>query len=178
MANRVTIYIHNQSYNFLAEEDASYLQQCADIVNKEMDEAMSGTTISSPTGGAGGHERGGQILQGAGGVRQPPRPAQAGPGRERPPGPGTVRGQAGGAEGLPGRPPPSSPRQSPPSPPAKRDNPWNCWPRRVPGGPPGRRPSQGRTRCTWASAPQRPAERENFTWEQLEEGVAYCHLRG
>ncbi len=50
MANRVTIYIHNQSYNFLAEEDASYLQQCADIVNKEMDEAMSGTTISSPTG--------------------------------------------------------------------------------------------------------------------------------
>ena len=36
MANRVTIYIHNQSYNFLAEEDASYLQQCADIVNKEM----------------------------------------------------------------------------------------------------------------------------------------------
>ena len=50
MANRVTIYIHNQSYNFLAEEDASYLQQCADIVNKEMDEAMSGTTISLTDG--------------------------------------------------------------------------------------------------------------------------------
>ena len=40
MANRVTIYIHNQSYNFLAEEDASYLQQCADIVNKEIDGAV------------------------------------------------------------------------------------------------------------------------------------------
>ena len=50
MAHRVTIYIHNQSYNFLAEEDASYLQQCADIVNKEMDEAMSGTTISLTDG--------------------------------------------------------------------------------------------------------------------------------
>ena len=69
MANRVTIYIHNQSYNFLAEEDASYLQQCADIVNKEMDEAMSGTTISLTDGAVlAGHERGGQILQGAGGV--------------------------------------------------------------------------------------------------------------
>lgn len=50
MANRVTIYIHNQRYHFLAEEDAGYLQQCADIVNKEMDEAMSGTTISLTDG--------------------------------------------------------------------------------------------------------------------------------
>lgn len=37
MANPVTIYIHHQSYRFLAEEEETYLQQCADIVNKEMD---------------------------------------------------------------------------------------------------------------------------------------------
>ena len=40
MANPVTIYIHHQSYRFLAEEEETYLQQCADIVNKEMDQAM------------------------------------------------------------------------------------------------------------------------------------------
>lgn len=50
MANRVTIYIHNQRYAFLAEEDESYLQQCADIVNREMDEAMAGTTLSITDG--------------------------------------------------------------------------------------------------------------------------------
>ena len=33
--NKVTIYIHNQRYRFLAEENEDYLQQCADIVNKE-----------------------------------------------------------------------------------------------------------------------------------------------
>ena len=43
MANPVTIYIHHQSYRFLAEEEETYLQQCADIVNKEMDQAMAGT---------------------------------------------------------------------------------------------------------------------------------------
>ena len=32
--NKVTIYIHNQRYRFLAEENEDYLQQCADIVNK------------------------------------------------------------------------------------------------------------------------------------------------
>ena len=30
--NKVTIYIHNQRYRFLAEENEDYLQQCADIV--------------------------------------------------------------------------------------------------------------------------------------------------
>lgn len=50
MANRVTIYIHNQSYHFLAEEDAGYLQQCADIVNQEMDNAMKGNTLSLTDG--------------------------------------------------------------------------------------------------------------------------------
>lgn len=60
MANPVTIYIHHQSYRFLAEEEETYLQQCADIVNKEMDQAMAGNTLSHHRRcGAGGHERGG-----------------------------------------------------------------------------------------------------------------------
>ncbi len=50
MANPVSIYIHNKSYRFLAEEDESYLQQCADIVNKEIDSAMEGTTLSITDG--------------------------------------------------------------------------------------------------------------------------------
>lgn len=50
MANPVTIYIHNKSYRFLAEEEESYLQQCADIVNKELDQAMRGTTLSITDG--------------------------------------------------------------------------------------------------------------------------------
>ena len=54
MANPVTIYIHHQSYRFLAEEEETYLQQCADIVNKEMDHPLHHRRC-----GAGGHERGG-----------------------------------------------------------------------------------------------------------------------
>ena len=50
MANKVTIYIHNQRYRFLAEENEDYLQQCADIVNKEMDSAMDGNTLSITDG--------------------------------------------------------------------------------------------------------------------------------
>lgn len=50
MANKVTIYIHNQRYRFLAEENEDYLQQCADIVNKEMDNAMDGNTLSITDG--------------------------------------------------------------------------------------------------------------------------------
>ena len=49
MANPVTIYIHHQSYRFLAEEEETYLQQCADIV-KEMDQAMAGNTLSITDG--------------------------------------------------------------------------------------------------------------------------------
>lgn len=48
--NKVTIYIHNQRYRFLAEENEDYLQQCADIVNKEMDNAMDGNTLSITDG--------------------------------------------------------------------------------------------------------------------------------
>ena len=46
MANRVTIRIHNQNYNILAEEDESYIQQCAEIVKSELDQAMAGTALS------------------------------------------------------------------------------------------------------------------------------------
>ena len=50
MANRVTIRIHNQNYPILAEEDESYIQQCADILNREMDAAMEGTLLSMTEG--------------------------------------------------------------------------------------------------------------------------------
>ena len=50
MANRVTIRIHNQNYNILAEEDESYIQQCADIVKSELDQAMAGTALSITDG--------------------------------------------------------------------------------------------------------------------------------
>lgn len=49
MANPVTIYIHHQSYRFLAGEEETYLQQCADVVNKEMDQAWRATPSPSPT---------------------------------------------------------------------------------------------------------------------------------
>ncbi|MDO4516262.1 MAG: cell division protein ZapA [Bacillota bacterium] len=50
MANRVTIRIHNQNYNILAEEDESYIQQCAEIVKNELDQAMAGTALSITDG--------------------------------------------------------------------------------------------------------------------------------
>ena len=50
MANRVTLKIHNQVYRFMAEENEEYLQQCADTVNHEMDEAMNGTGLSISDG--------------------------------------------------------------------------------------------------------------------------------
>lgn len=50
MANRVTIRIHNQNYNILAEEDESYIQQCAEIVKNELDQAMVGTALSITDG--------------------------------------------------------------------------------------------------------------------------------
>ena len=51
-------------------------------------------------------------------------------------------------------------------------------PRRVPGGPPGRRPSQGGRGVPGLRPLNARRNAKNFTWEQLEEGVAYCHLRG
>lgn len=50
MENRVTIYIRGQQYRFLAQEEESYLQLCADLVNKEIGAAMDGNTLSSADG--------------------------------------------------------------------------------------------------------------------------------
>lgn len=50
MANRVTIHIHNQNYHILADETEAYIQQCAELVRKELDEAMTGTTLSISDG--------------------------------------------------------------------------------------------------------------------------------
>ena len=50
MANRVSIRIHNQTYHILAEEDESYIQSCAAILDKEMKAAMDGTLLSVSDG--------------------------------------------------------------------------------------------------------------------------------
>ena len=50
MANRVSIRIHNQTYHILAEEDESYIQNCAEILDKEMKAAMDGTLLSVSDG--------------------------------------------------------------------------------------------------------------------------------
>ena len=50
MANRVSIRIHNQNYRILAEEDESYIQNCAEILDKEMKAAMEGTLLSVSDG--------------------------------------------------------------------------------------------------------------------------------
>ena len=50
MANRVSNRIHNQNYRILAEEDESYIQNCAEILDKEMKAAMDGTLLSVSDG--------------------------------------------------------------------------------------------------------------------------------
>ena len=50
MANRVTIRIYNQNYAILAEEDADYIRQCAELVSEEMERAMNGTLLSVTEG--------------------------------------------------------------------------------------------------------------------------------
>lgn len=50
MANRVTITIRSRSYPILAEEDESYIRQCAALVSRELDRAMDGTTLSLDDG--------------------------------------------------------------------------------------------------------------------------------
>lgn len=46
MPNRVTIRIHHKDYRILAEEEEAYIQRCADLVGRQLDEAMEGTTLS------------------------------------------------------------------------------------------------------------------------------------
>lgn len=50
MANRVTVTIRSRSYPILAEEDEGYIRQCAALVDKELDKAMDGTTLSLDDG--------------------------------------------------------------------------------------------------------------------------------
>ena len=50
MANRVSIRIHNQTYRILAEEDESYIQSCAALLDKEMKAAMEGTLLTVADG--------------------------------------------------------------------------------------------------------------------------------
>ena len=50
MANRVTIRIHHKDYRILAEEETAYIQRCADLVGRQLDEAMEGTTLSLADG--------------------------------------------------------------------------------------------------------------------------------
>ena len=50
MANRVTVTIRSHNYHVLAEEEESYIRQCADLVSRELDRAMDGTTLSMDDG--------------------------------------------------------------------------------------------------------------------------------
>ena len=50
MANRVTVTIRSHNYHVLAEEEESYIRQCADLVGRELDRAMDGTTLSIDDG--------------------------------------------------------------------------------------------------------------------------------
>lgn len=50
MATRVTVFIRNQRYRIFAEESADYIQECAALVTKELDDAMDNTTLSLSDG--------------------------------------------------------------------------------------------------------------------------------
>ena len=50
MANRVTVTIRSHFYHILAEEEEGYIRQCADLVAREVDRAMDGTTLSIDDG--------------------------------------------------------------------------------------------------------------------------------
>ena len=50
MANRVIVTIRSHNYPILAEEEESYIRQCAQLVGRELDRAMDGTTLSLDDG--------------------------------------------------------------------------------------------------------------------------------
>lgn len=50
MATPITVTIRNQQYRIVAEEDEQYILACADMVNKALEEALSGTTLSLADG--------------------------------------------------------------------------------------------------------------------------------
>ncbi len=50
MATPITVVIRNQQYRIVAEEDEGYILACAEMVNKALDEALGGTTLSLADG--------------------------------------------------------------------------------------------------------------------------------
>ena len=50
MATRVTVFIRNQRYRIFAEESADYIQACAALVTKELDDALDNSTLSLADG--------------------------------------------------------------------------------------------------------------------------------
>jgi cell division protein ZapA (FtsZ GTPase activity inhibitor) len=50
MSNPVTVYIRHQRYRILADEPAEYIEACAEMVAKELDDATAGTTMSMTDG--------------------------------------------------------------------------------------------------------------------------------
>lgn len=50
MAKPITVEIRNHEYRIIADEDAKYIQACAEMVNLALDEALKGTTLSLSDG--------------------------------------------------------------------------------------------------------------------------------
>lgn len=50
MATPITVVIRNQQYRIVAEEEEGYILACADMVNKALEEALGGTTLSLADG--------------------------------------------------------------------------------------------------------------------------------
>lgn len=50
MATPITVVIRNQQYRIVADEDEAYILACAEMVNKALEEALKGTTLSLADG--------------------------------------------------------------------------------------------------------------------------------
>ena len=50
MPIRVNVTIRNRNYPILAEEEESYIRQCAQLVEQELARVMDGTTLSLDSG--------------------------------------------------------------------------------------------------------------------------------
>ena len=50
MATPITVVIRNQQSRIVADEDEAYILACAEMVNKALEEALKGTTLSLADG--------------------------------------------------------------------------------------------------------------------------------
>ena len=50
MATPITVVIRNQQYRIVADEDEAYILACAEMVNKALEDALKGTTLSLADG--------------------------------------------------------------------------------------------------------------------------------